>query len=128
MTSNQWSRLELTLPAVALVLGLAGAAGSFPVGSYDSDAYTLTFDTTGTFFYMRDTSLMVQGTYMVHDTTIAVTDVKGRDACVGAGRNPGLYRWDLEGGDLRFRTIHDPCPERIQGIADQTWKPHHARQ
>jgi len=96
------------------------------VGSYDSDAYTVTFDTTGTFRYVKGERLMVQGEYVVHDTTVALTDERGPDACVGANRNPGTYRWQLVRGALWFRTIHDPCPDRIRGLADQAWQPHGA--
>jgi hypothetical protein len=120
--------LALGLPASALALGLSVLPASrFPVGSYDSDAYTLTFDTTGTFRYVRGDDLMVQGQYVVHDSTVSLTDEEGRDACTGAGRNPGTYRWKLVGSTLWFRTVHDPCPDRIRGLADQAWRPHHAR-
>jgi hypothetical protein len=110
---------------LALAPGRAHSlAGRFPVGSYDSDAYTLTFDTTGTFRYEKGDRLMVQGKYVVHDSTVAVTDEQGIDACVGPNRNPGTYRWQLVSGVLWFRLVSDPCPDRIRGLADQAWRPH----
>ena len=122
------ARLGLALPAFALALGLAGALASrFPVGAYDSDAYTLTFDSSGAFHYLKGDRLMVQGSYVVHDSIVSLTDEKGSDACVGAGRNPGTYRWEVVGSALWFHTLHDPCPDRIRGLADQAWQPHHAR-
>ena len=62
MAMNRWARLGLALPAFALAPSLSHSLASpFPVGSYDSDAYTLTFDTTGTFHYMKSDQLMVEG-------------------------------------------------------------------
>jgi hypothetical protein len=127
MSMHSWTRLGLALPTFALALRLAGSpADRFPVGSYDSDAYTLTFDSTGAFRYMKGNELMVRGEYVVHDSTVSVTDESGVDACVGAARNPGTYRWKLVGHALWFHTVHDPCADRIRGLADQAWRPHRA--
>lgn len=121
--------LGLALPAFAIVLALASTPASpFPVGSYDSDAYTLTFDKGGVFRYQKGDQLMVRGRYVVHDSTMSMTDETGIDACVGAGRNPGTYRWKLAGSALWFSTLHDQCPDRIRGLADQAWKPHRGHQ
>ena len=114
------------------VFGLAAGAGRslqnrFPLGSYDSDAYTLTFDTSGTFRYVKGDQLMVQGKYVVHDSTVALTDERGSDVCVGTNRNPGRYRSQLVRGALWFHSLHDPCPDRIRGLADQAWQPRKTR-
>lgn len=128
MIMTRWARLGLALSAFALAPGLSrSVARRFPVGSYDSDAYTLTFDTSGTFRYLKGDRLMVQGKYVVHDSTVALTDEKGSDACVGVDRNPGTYRWQLVRSALWFHTVHDSCPDRIRGLADQAWQPHRAR-
>jgi hypothetical protein len=127
MIMNRWVRLGLVLPAFALAPGLSRSVARFPLGSYDSDAYTVVFDTSGTFRYMKATRLMVQGKYVVHDSTVSFTDETGIDACVGAERNPGTYRWQLVRRALWFHTVHDPCPDRIRGLADQAWRPHRAR-
>lgn len=122
---NRSAALGLALSVFALVAGAARSLpGRFPLGSYDSDAYTLTFGTTGTFRYAKGDQLMVEGKYVVHDSTVSLTDERGRDACVGAKRNPGTYRWQLVRDAVWFHTIHDPCPDRIRGIADQPWRPH----
>jgi hypothetical protein len=127
MITNRAVFLGLALSCSALAAqSTRSSRGRFPFGSYDSDAYTLTFDSTGTFRYMKGTQLMVQGKYVVHDSTMALTDERGIDACVGAGRNPGTYRWQLVRGALWFRKVHDPCPDRVRGIADQAWRPHGA--
>ena len=128
MARNRLARLRLALPTFALALGLScSPASRFPVGSYDSDAYTLTFDTSGTFHYLKGDRPMVQGKYVVNDSTVSLTDEKGSDACVGVYRNPGTYRWQLVRSALWFHTVHDPCPDRIRGLADQGWQPHRAR-
>ena len=120
--------LGLTLPAFAIAVALSASPSRFPVGSYDSDAYTLTFEKSGVFRYQKGDQLMVRGKYVVHDSTMSMTDETGVDACVGPGRNPGTYRWKLAGSALWFSTLHDQCPDRIRGWADQAWKPHRARQ
>jgi hypothetical protein len=103
MLMHSWARLGLALPAFALALRLSGSPASrFPIGSYDSDAYTLMFDSTGAFRYLKGDHLMVRGEYVVHDSTVSLTDESGRDACVGADRNPGTYRWKSVGGALWF--------------------------
>ncbi len=117
--------LGLALSLFALAAGSTRSPRSrFPFGSYDSDAYTLTFDSTGTFRYVKGTQLMVQGKYAVHDSTMELTDERGIDACIGADRNPGTYRWQLVRGALWFHSVHDPCPDRVRGIAGQAWRPH----
>jgi len=73
---------------------------------------------------VKGDQLMVEGKYAVHDSTIALTDEKGMDACVGVDRNPGTYRWQLVHKALWFHTINDQCPDRIRGLADQAWQPH----
>lgn len=125
MVINRSASLGLALSVFAFAAAhIRPVADQFPVGSYDSDAYTLTFDTTGTFRYVKGEELMVEGKYVLRDSTVAFTDERGRDACVGAGRNPGQYRWQLIRGALWFRLINDPCPDRIRGVADQAWQPH----
>jgi hypothetical protein len=120
--------LGLALSLLALAPPGAGSlAGPFPVGGYDSDAYTLTFDTTGVFRYEKGDALMVRGKYVVHDSTVTLTDEQGPDACAGADRNPGTYRWQLVRGALWFHLVSDPCPDRIRGVADQAWQPHRRR-
>ena len=65
--------------------------------------------------------------YVVHDSTMSLTDEKGIDACVGSGRNPGMYRWKVVGNALWFHSLDDPCADRIRGLAEQAWQPHRAR-
>lgn len=125
---SRWG-FGLALPGFAIVLALsASPAGRFPAGSYDSDAYTLTFAKSGVFRYVKGDQLMVRGKYVVHDSTMSITDQTGVDACVGVARNPGTYRWKLDGSALWFSTLHDECPDRIRGLADQAWKAHRAHQ
>ena len=120
--------LGLALSLLALApAGARSHAGPFPVGSYDSDAYTLTFDTTDTFRYAKGDELMVRGKYVVHDSTVTLTDEQGPDACVGANRNPGTYRWQFVRSALWFHRVADLCPDRVRGIADQAWQPHRRR-
>ena len=128
MAVHRSAWLGFAIPVLALASVLSGSlANRFPTGAYDSDAYTLTFDTSGTFRYVKGDRLMVQGKYVVHDSTISLTDESGSDACEGADRNPGTYRWNVVSSALWFHTVHDPCPDRIRGLADQAWQPHPTR-
>lgn len=113
---------------VVLSLGLMAsgalvfATRDFPAGSYDSEGYNLTFNTGGTFRVLKGDRLMVDGEYVVKGPEISLTDKSGVDACTGADRNPGTYRWTLDGDALVFSTIHDPCNDRIRGLTGQRWK------
>jgi hypothetical protein len=125
MNARNRARNLLQLATVAVgACTSASHSNPFPVGSYDSDAYTLAFDSSGTFRYLMGDKLMVQGEYIVHDSTISLTDEKGGDACHGADRNPGTYHWASVDSSLWFHTVRDSCPDRVRGLADQPWKPH----
>ncbi len=120
-------RAATLLAGAAMALTACGTSArttAFPLGSYDSDAYTVSFEPSGTFRYLRGDQLMVQGQYLTHDSTVSLTDQEGPDACVGAEHNPGIYIWSAVGDTLQFRMIQDPCPDRIRGLANQAWKPH----
>ena len=128
MNTNRRAGLVFALSLLTLApVGASSLGAPFPVGSYDSDAYTLTFDTTGVFRYVKGDALMVRGKYVVHDSTVTLTDEQGPDACAGTSRNPGMYRWQLVRGALWFHVVSDPCPDRIRGVADQAWQPHRRR-
>ncbi len=124
---NAPNRARSLLQIATLALGACTSAShspTFPVGSYDSDAYTLVFDSSKTFRYLMGEKLMVQGKFIVHDSTISLTDETGGDACLGAGRNPGTYHWASVDGSLWFHIVQDSCPDRVRGLADQAWRPH----
>jgi len=115
-----WIGVVLFAGATALS-SPAVAATRFPTGSYDSGGYTITFEKTGSFHYVKGERLMVDGEFVVKDDEISLTDKTGVDACVGPGRNPGRYRWKLDAGSLSFTTIQDSCNDRIRGITGQKW-------
>jgi hypothetical protein len=119
--SSCWVGVVLLL-GVAALSSLAVAATTFPAGSYDSEGYTITFEKTGTFRYVKGDRLMVEGEFAAKDGEISLRDKSGVDACVGPGLNPGTYRWKLDADSLSFTTIHDSCNERIRGLTGQQWK------
>ena len=119
--SRCWIGVVLFASAAAFSSPSA-ASPAFPAGSYDSEGYTITFEKTGHFHYVKGDRLMVDGEFTVKDGEISLTDESGIDACVGRDRNPGTYRWKREGDALSFTTIHDSCNDRIRGITRQQWK------
>ena len=120
MIMNRAATLGLALSLFALAVGGDPFLPSrFPFGSYDSDAYTLTFDTTGTFRYVKGDQLMVQGKYVVHDSTVAVTDERGVDACVGRQSEP----WARIAGNssaVRCGSTPSTTPAQIEFAASRT--------
>ena len=117
---SSWIGVALSVGAAAVSV-LAMAATPFPSGSYESEGYTITFEKTGSFHYVKGERLMVDGEFVVKADEIVLTDETGVDACVGPGRNPGRYRWRVDAGSLSFATIHDSCNDRVRGITGQKW-------
>ena len=118
------SSIPLAL-VVLLSVAIAGtpslAAGGFPLGTYGNDGYTLIFDASGHFRYLKDKALLLEGEYHAKSDEVSLTDQRGVDACKGEGRETGRYRWTLDGGYLSFAKIQDSCNERIRGMAGR-WK------
>ena len=118
------SSMSLAL-AVLLSASLAGtfavAAGAFPVATYENEGYTLVFDASGHFRYLKGERMLLEGDYRAKGDTVSLTDLRGVDACKGQGRETGRYRWTLDGEYLSFVKIQDSCNERIQGVAGR-WK------
>ena len=115
-----WVGVVLFVSAAAL--SSLAVAATFPAGGYDSEGYTITFEKTGTFRYVKGERLMVEGEFAVKDGEISLTDKSGVDACLGPRRNPGTYHWKLEADSLSFITIHDSCNDRIRGLTGQQRK------
>jgi hypothetical protein len=118
------SSIPLALTAL-LSVPVAGArsiaARAFPVGTYDNEGYTLVFDASGHFRYLKDEHLFLEGEYRAKGDAVSLTDRRGVDACKGQGRETGRYRWTFDGEYLSFAKIQDACNERIQGVAGR-WK------
>ncbi len=118
------SSLFLVL-SVLLFVSVAGttalAAGALPLGTYANEGYTLTFDASGHFRYLKGERMLVEGLYRAKDDTVSFTDVRGVDACQGQDRETGSYRWTSHDEHLSFAKIQDSCNERIRGLAGR-WK------
>ena len=114
--------------AAAIVVGLSGmgpgalADETIPLGAYDSEGYSLTFEASGQFHYMKGDRLMVDGAYTSKGNEITLTDQSGIDACKGSGREAGRYRWALNGQFVTFTKIVDNCSDRVRGLTNQNWK------
>ena len=91
------------------------------MATYENEGYTLVFDASGHFHYLKGERMLLAGEYRAKGDEVSFTDVSGVDACKGQGRETGRYRWTLDGEYLSFATIQDSCSERIQGVAGR-WK------
>ena len=111
--------------AVLFSVSVAGtpalAAGAFPAATYENEGYTLVFDASGHFRYLKGEQMLLEGDYRAKGDAVSLTDLRGVDACKGQGRETGRYRWTLDGEYLSFAKIEDSCSERIQGVAGR-WK------
>jgi hypothetical protein len=113
--------LALAVLFSALLAGtLAVAAAAFPVATYENEGYTLVFDASGHFHYLKGERMLLEGEYRAKGDEVSLTDVSGVDAC-GQGQETGRYRWTFDGEFLSFAKIQDSCKERIQGVAGR-WK------
>jgi len=101
---------------------IALAEEIIPLSTYDSEGYSLTFEASGHFHYMKGDRLMVDGAYTYNGDEITLSDQSGIDACKGSGREAGRYRWALKGQLLTFTKIADNCSDRIRGLTNQNWK------
>ena len=101
---------------------IALADETIPLATYDSEGYSLTFEASGHFHYMKGDRLMVDGAYTYSGKEISLTDQSGIDACKGSGREAGRYRWTLKGQFLTFTKLADNCNDRIRGLTNQNWK------
>lgn len=54
----------------------------------------------------------VDGTYTTDGNRITITDVEGFAACTEADGVTGVYRFTLDGNQLRFATVDDTCKAR----------------
>jgi len=115
-------RFERLVTFLALVLGLVLAgtqsvsaqSDKFPVGSYESGPFTITFKDGGGFEVVHSSGAGVKGTYKVSGETIELTDVEGEYACPDA---VGKYTWKVETEKLVMNLVEDPCDGRTQALS-----------
>jgi len=109
---------SVTFLVLVFVLGgtqiLNGQSVRFPVGSYESGPFTITFKDDGNFEVAHSGGGGVKGTYKVSGDTVELTDVEGDFACPDA---VGKYTWKVEAEKLVMTLVGDPCDGRAQALS-----------
>ncbi len=113
-------RFSCSLMIMALVFVVAGAqsvsaqSGKFPVGSYESGPFTITFKDGGSCEVAHSSGGGVRGTYKIEGDEIEITDAEGDFACPEA---VGKYTWKVEGEKLVLTLVGDPCDGRAEALS-----------
>jgi hypothetical protein len=113
-----WSIMLISLLCIFLFsLGLAQS--KFPIGSYSSGEFTITFYKDGNHAVSVNDNVVVKGSYTVTQNQIVMTDKEGQYACDGS--KPGKYSWEFDGKALKFEKLEDECDGRAGALSGQSW-------
>jgi hypothetical protein len=100
--------LLLTFPTVT------AQSGKFPVGSYESGPFAITFKDGDSYEVVHSSGAGVKGRYKISGDTIELADVEGDYACPDA---VGKYTWKVEDEKLLMNLVADPCEGRAQALS-----------
>ena len=106
-------RVRLAVPVVVLLAisaGRAGAASKFPVGTFATGDWTVTFSTNKTYQVMQGGQPVVEGGYTVGKDGVIFKDTGGQYACYDSD---GKYTWQVDKDSLTFAKIDDNCQGRV---------------
>ncbi len=115
-------RSSATFAVLTLAFFLAGSVGSpaqtgdFPLGTYYSDPFTLTFEEGGTFRVKHSSGAGVTGTYAISGDKIEFSDRDGELACQ---ESSGKYTWKLDRDSLIFFAVDDACDGRKEALTSK---------
>jgi hypothetical protein len=102
---------------VSYATGAAFAQNKFPIGTYSSGEFIVTFAADGNHSFAMNGEVMVKGAYVIKDNVIELTDLEGQFACSGV---TGKYKWKAQEKSLSFEKVADECEGRAGALA-QTW-------
>ncbi len=100
----------------AVIAGAVSQNAEFPVGSYQSDPFTITFQEGGAFRVLHSSGAGVNGTYKISGDRIELTDKDGEFACQGP---VGTYTWKADDNKLIFTVVEDECDGRRQALTSR---------
>ena len=106
-------RVRLAIPVVVLLAisaGRAGAASKFPVGTFVSGEWAVTFSANKTYQVTQSGQSVVEGGYTVGTDGVIFKDTSGQYACYDSD---GKYTWKIDGDTLTFVKIDDNCEGRV---------------
>ena len=115
--------LSIAASSSALSQTADKGAGEFPIGTYASEAFSITFADGGKVRVWNDEGTIAEGSYMVTKDRLVITDKRGREACLQAGQETGTYHWkfDVDGKVLKFSKVADKCERRAFYLEKQHW-------
>ncbi len=106
--------------SLLLLLACSGEAasqsGDFPLGSYESGPFTITFEKGGAFRVKHSSGAGVTGTYKLSGDRIEFADQEGEFMCQDSD---GKYTWKVDGDRLIFSVVDDPCDGRKQALTSK---------
>ena len=106
-------RVRLAVPVVvlfAISAGRAGAASKFPVGTFVTGEWAVTFSANKTYQVAQSGQTVVEGGYTVGTDGVIFKDSGGQYACYDSD---GKYTWKIDKDTLTFVKIDDNCEGRV---------------
>jgi hypothetical protein len=120
------TRLALALTLLSSPVFLAAQAQEVPKGSYiahpPNDAATtfeLTFAADGKITVKLNSTVAVEGKYVIKGDRLDVVDQTGPMAC--APDVHGTYAWKLDGKQLTLKPVDDQCTGRVRALGSNQW-------
>jgi len=107
----------LAIVAVLMLAGtgsVAAQSDKFPVGTYESGPFTISFKDGGVFQVTHSSGAGVTGTYKLSGDEVEVTDTGGDFACPDG---TGKYSWKVENEELLMSLISDKCDGRAEAFS-----------
>jgi hypothetical protein len=121
------SRLWLSI-GVAVVawmsFGPVAGAAELPTGTFTASLqkdWSIKFEGAGKFTVIRGGKAVVEGTYKATETELSLTDEKGPFAAKEDAAKTGKYKWNLDGGKLKFTLVEDKSKGRELLLTSNEW-------
>jgi len=100
--------------------GKDGPRGTYATTGRSKDKWTINLADNGNFTLMRQSAVMVKGTYKVlKNNQIEFDDEKNPKK--EHHHKPGMYSFKLEGNKLTFTKIEDELKPRAKALTGQVW-------
>ncbi len=101
---------------LASSIGSAAQTGDFPLGTYYSGPFTVTFEEGGAYRVKHSSGAGVTGTYKISGDKIELTDQDGEFMCQ---ESSGKYVWKLDRDSLIFSVVDDACDGRKEALTSK---------
>jgi hypothetical protein len=88
----------------------------FPTGDFTNGEFTITFTSDQRYFFKHKDTILVEGSYIISDDKIILTDKSGTVACTEPATAVGRYGWKYDNERVIFSKIEDNCEGRISNL------------